>query len=108
MANKLSEAQEKVLIEAKRDIDIARSMSFYDWLRTTNPCFKEFTNEEIDDRFNVSFYRDLYEDNKTGIAHTYCNGKIIEELEKLGLIEIIYNDLNKIYSFAEHVKVLNY
>lgn len=107
MANKLSNAQAKVLERAKKDIDDARSMNFYDWFRNRVLSSSARTDEEIDKRDKDGFFRGLYEDNKNGIAHTYCNGRTIEKLEKLGLIEIIYNGTNKRYPF-DHVKVLNY
>lgn len=104
MTNKLSNAQAKVLEHAKKDIDAARSMNFYDWMRTS---FRGCTNDEIDNMGYVEWYREYYEQNKNGIAHTHCNGKTIEKLQKLGLIEIIYNGTNKTQSF-DTIKVLNY
>lgn len=104
MANKLSNAQAKVLEKAKKDIDAARSMNFYDWMRTS---FRGCTNDEIDNMGYVEWYRKYYEQNKNGIASTHCNGKTIEKLQKLGLIEIIYNGTNKTQSYDE-IKVLNY
>lgn len=106
MANKLSNAQAKVLEKAKEDIDAARSMNFYDWMRNKAICH-DWTDDEIDNMGYVEWYREYYEQNKNGTAHTHCNGKTIEKLQKLGLIEIIYNGTNKTQSF-DHIKVLNY
>lgn len=106
MANKLSNAQAKVLELAKKDIDAARSMNFYDWMRNKAIC-RNYTDDEINDRYDVEWYREYYEQNKNGIAHTHCNGKTIEKLQKLGLIEIIYNGTNKTQSY-DQIKVLNY
>lgn len=106
MTNKLSNAQAKVLERAKKDIDEARSMNFYDWMRKSS-YRRDMTDDEIDNIHDIEWYREYYEQNKSGIAYTYCNGKTIEKLEKLGLIEIIYNGTNK-RNPIDHVKVLNY
>ena len=106
MANKLSNAQAEVLERAKKDIDEARSMNFYDWMRN-RALYRDYTDDEIDDIRLVEWYRECYEQNKSGIAHTHCNGKTIEKLQKLGLIEILYNGTNKTQCF-DRIKVLNY
>ena len=105
MANKLSNAQAKVLERAKEDIDAARNMNFYDWMRTKAICH-DWSNDEIDNMGWVEWYRECYEQNKSGIAHTHCNGKTIEKLQKLGRIEILYNGTNKAQCF-DPGKVLN-
>ena len=107
MANKLSNAQAKVLERAKKDIDDARSMNFYDWMRKTSYRHRDMTDDEIENIDGVEWYKEYYEQNKNGIAHTHCNGKTIEKLQKLGLVEILYNGTNKVYSY-DHIKVLNY
>lgn len=109
---KLSKAQQKVLDKAKKDIDEARSKSFYDWFKEHSwSGFSDYSDEEIEEHLNKkdknNFWKSLYNDNKNGIAHTHCNGKTIYKLESLGLIEIIRDGTNKVYGY-DFVKVLGY
>lgn len=110
---KLSKAQEKVLSEAKMQIDKARACE----------TFEEYFNKYMGPHMNHLYdtpkkymamdmkgwnrIRKYWEMNKEGIAFTRCSSKTIEKLEKLGLIEILY-DSNGQCCGTDRIKVLNY
>ena len=110
---KLSKAQEKVLSGAKMDIDKARACE----------TFEEYFNKHLGPRMNHLYdtpdkymardmknwnrMRKYWEMDKEGIVLTHCSSKTIEKLEKLGLIEILY-DSNGEYWGMDRIKVLNY
>ena len=105
---KLSATQEKILAKAKADIDKARNMDFYDWFRSNSSYYSNSTNEKIEAEVErLDWWKNYYNDNKSGIAHTHCNGKTIAKLQSLGLIEILYDSTNKAYNY-DLIKVLNY
>lgn len=117
---KLSNAQQKVLDEAKADIDEARQNNYYDWVRIhgymrwNGKLVSDFTDEEIDamdadenaKRYNVRD-RERYENIKNGIVRCHTSSKTIQKLEKLGLIEII-RDSNGEWYGLDTIKILNY
>ena len=90
---KLSNAQQKVMDEAKETIDYARTHTLYEWAGG----IESFAED----------YKEYYENNRKGIVLTRCNSKTLEKLENLGLIEILYDSKNK-KDGIDHVKVLNY
>ena len=90
---KLSKAQQKVMDEARKEIDYARTNTLYEWAGALKSVAED--------------YREYYENNRNGIVLTRCNSKTLEKLEKLGLIEILYDSKNK-KDGIDHVKVLNY
>lgn len=44
---KISKAQERILTEAKADIDFARTHTFHDWFRHHDPTCRNMTDEEV-------------------------------------------------------------
>ena len=107
---KLSKAQQKVLEEAKKNIDDARNNNFYDWFRKHYSYFEESSEEKINEYLKKNdernFWKDNYNDHVNGIAHVDCNGRTLYRLEELGLIEIVEDGTNK--GLFDHIKVLNY
>ena len=98
---KLTATQERILSYAKEQIDKARSMSFEEW------AVSEFrvnlaTNEQM-----IEFATKCYEDYRNGIAHCTANGASIKKLEKLGLIEILFDSTNTKFGF-DHIRVIDY
>lgn len=122
---KLSKAQQKVIDDAKKDIDFARTHSLREWAakrcrrsetdriitnyslygyRTREEALKAM-NEEIDKFINK--YSESYENNKNGIVFTYCNSRTLAKLQKLGLIEILYDSEGEHFGI-DTIKILNY
>lgn len=108
---KLTTAQQNVLDIAKNEIDMARNMTYDEWLLKTQ-CHN---NQDL---YNY-WYRDnpeakqrmfkYYENEKNGIVLTHCNSRTLEKLQALGLIEIIHDSKNDKTSYGiDHVKILNY
>ncbi len=99
---KLSNAQEKVLKEAYKDIDRARNFENHaDWLKSIYP---EWIAES---HINDPFWVNAWEENVNGIVLTHCNTKTLEALAKLGYIEIIRDSTGERFGI-DKVKILNY
>lgn len=101
---KLSKAQEKVMEQAYKDIDLARNNNYEAWVRK---YIKGFTDEYIEERIRLEDRKDWYEDRKNGIVLTSCNTKTLRKLEELGLIKIIKDSTGSTWGI-DIVKVLNY
>ena len=95
---KLSAAQEKVLRDAKANIDKARNQTFEEWLPMP---MDRYSPEKLE------WWKDQYERERSGIALAYCNTKTIKKLESLGLIEIVYDSTGETFGLDE-IKVLGY
>lgn len=122
---KLSKAQEKVMEEAKRKIDRARSMDYPEWLMDVNDYYQvpEWATDETSPYYNPRYAESLrkqfyeavakeemkhyWEDNRNGIVLTRCNSRTLKKLEEYGLIKIIY-DSNGEHIGIDTVQVLNY
>lgn len=115
---KLSNAQIKVLNDAKERIDFARTHDFYDWyMRTASNYEKKniHSNEELENYLSNKYGRDLraeyknrYMNNINGIDYLcHASSKTIAKLESLGLIEII-KDSNGEYYGLDIIRISNY
>lgn len=111
---KLSKAQQEVIENAKERIDFARTHDFYDWYRNGLGSYrKDITNEEIDSNINNSklgrdWHEMRYNWNKEGIDYLcHASSATIKKLEKLGLIEIVYDSNGEWYGF-DRIKLVNY
>jgi len=121
---KLSKAQEKVMEEAKREIDKARSMDYPEWLMDMgdykvpewatdetspyyNPRLAEHYRKIFDEAVAKEEWKNYWEDNRNGIVLTRCNSKTLKKLEEYGLIKIIY-DSNGERIGIDTVQILNY
>ena len=109
---KLTPAQEKVIKNAYKDIDVARNNDFYGWFKIAYNCNE--TKEEIDervkrwnDRFDDNYHHETYENRKNGIVLTHCNTKTLRKLEEMGLIKIIEDSTGTQFGL-DVVQVLNY
>lgn len=116
---KLSTAQQKVIEEAKSRIDYARSHDFYDWYRKEYKPNCEITNDEIDNaikrqeqfgsHFNKICYEKRYQMNINGIDYLcHASSATIKKLEKVGLIEIVYDSNGAKNCAFDIIKILNY
>lgn len=99
---KLSKAQQEVLNQAKKDIDLARKFDNHiDWLISR---YGEHLAERMSKR---PIWEKSWEEEKNGIVSTSCNSKTLKVLERNGLIEII-RDSNGERFGLDTIKVLNY
>lgn len=101
---KLTPAQQKVMNEAYKDIDLARNNSYEAWVRKT---VRGMTDEYIEEAIWTGNRRDWYEDRKNGRVLTHCNTKTLRKLEEMGLIKIIEDSTGSTWGI-DTVKVLNY
>ena len=121
---KLSRAQIEVMREAKKDIDYARTHDFLHWISKRRGYDLELdwdshpnpylTNERImrdaEDMVNSDtdgWWRNRYEEEKSGIVLTHCNSRTLAKLENMGLIEIIRDSKGTNYGI-DIVRILNY
>ena len=116
---KLSKAQQEVLDNAKERIDYARTHSFCDWFRHNWGCYyKDMTDAEVYEAIEKMAKRSKvyslqreemqYDWNRNGIDYLcHASTATIKKLEKLGLIEIIYDSNGEYYGF-DTIKILNY
>lgn len=122
---KLSKSQEKVMEEAKREIDQARSMDYPEWLMVRNSYYQvpKWATDETSPYYNPRYadslrkqfaeavakeeWKHYWEDNRNGIVLTKCNSRTLKKLEECGLIKIIY-DSNGEHIGIDTVQVLNY
>jgi hypothetical protein len=120
---KLTKAQQEVLDKAKANIDFARTHDFYDWFRD-NWSFDTEKSNWSDDQIN-NYYEDMERFNKTDVSFKdedmdefidltkgiyrsiRVNSKTLVKLEKMGLIEILY-DSNGDRFGIDRIKILNY
>ena len=102
---KLTPAQEKVLTQAKSDIDLARILEYPEWMRET--C-KNFRPEVVEEDIAENRMKNYWEEHRNAIVLAHCNSKTLEKLEKLGLIEIIYDSKNEKGYGIDHIRILNY
>lgn len=125
---KLSAAQQKVLDEARAQIDYARTHTKREWL-LKHEGFKdeqameatieylrkyghdpEKTRQRFEER--LAQYDTLighwYEDNLNGIVLVHCKGQMLHKLAELGYFEIIEDTTGSESWSSDVVKVLNY
>ena len=100
---KLTKTQEAVYKEMLADIDMARSQTFEEYVKTRTPkCYWEAAFKEN------SGHRKMYEQKRSGVVSTYkVNSRTLKALEKAGLIEILFDSNGRHFS-TDEVKVLNY
>ena len=98
---KLTAAQQKVMDQAKEDIDFARTHSFEDWYH------KRFSGWDFERTKKDTFYEERFEEEKAGIALVICNGRTLYKLRDMGLIEIIRDTSGSHFS-VDKIRVLNY
>ena len=123
MAQKLSKTQAGIIQHLKDQIDYARTHDFVHWLSKAhgydldidwdshpNPYL---TNEGVlnnamrqAEEDHDGWWHKQYERRKDGIALTHCNSRTLYALEKLGMIEIIYD--SKHGGMIDDVRLLNY
>lgn len=122
---KLSKAQVKVLEQAKKDIDRARSMDYPEWLMDTNSYYQipEWAEDETSPHYNPRCAemkrkkfaeavereedKEYWQRERDGIVLTRCNSKTIKKLEEYGLVKIIYDSNGESYGI-DTVQILNY
>lgn len=108
---KLTSAQQKVMDEAKEQIDLARTMTFDEWFLKTQ-CNNDIDVYDGYCKNNPEMKQAMfkyYENERNAIVLTHCNSKTLEKLQTLGLIEIIHDSKNDKTSYGiDHVKILNY
>ena len=98
---KLSSAQSRVIEEAKKDIDRARSIDFKEW------CGYRY-NFIMSDAYSLNLYTDFYNKAKAGtVLIQNVNSRTLVKLEQLGLIKIEY-DSNGTHSGIDEITLLNY
>ena len=111
---KLSKAQQRVIDEAKEQIDVARMYNtfeeYFDNYYGKRYCNSNYnTSEKYKERDLEKFetLRGWWEERINGIVYTSANSKTLYKLEQLGLIEIIYDAKNESYGI-DNIKILNY
>lgn len=103
---KLSNAQEKVMMKAKKDIDMARSMEYAEWLKETHSFYQ--THEDAYQKaMSEGYLKEYWEDGRKGIVLASCNSRTLAKLEEMGLIEIVYDSNGETFGI-DTIKVLNY
>lgn len=107
---KLSNYQEKVLNEAKKQIDRARDCnSIYEYLKEV-----WYLNDRIinmlknDDPETLQFYIDTWNNKKNAIVCINSNIKTIRKLEQLGYVKVIEICDNRSDTVIDTIQVLNY
>lgn len=110
---KISLAQEKILNQAKEQIDTARKYNNYDEYfisEKSQNCNNGYnTPEKYKAKDIEKWNKDIkyWEQKRNAIVLTSCNTKSLLKLEYLGLIKIIYNSNNQSYGI-DRIKILNY
>jgi len=103
---KLSKAQEKVMEDAKKQIDEARSMDYPEWLKHGNGYY-----EDHEDAWNKAvakcYLKKYWEEHRNGIALTHCNSRTLAKLEEYGLVKIIEDSKGEQFGI-DTVQILNY
>lgn len=99
---KLSNAQQKVMDKAYKDIDEARTMEFETWFEKQMSWCQPDHREKYRER-----YMKICEEQKNGIVLTTCNSRTLKKLEEYGLIEIIEDSNGQAFGI-DVIKVLNY
>ena len=112
---KLSKAQAEVMNKAKEAIDLARSLDYPEWLRTTVHCYQapdwadEELKEHVDKRWKKAveekYLYEYWENARNSIVLTHCNSRTLKKLESYGLIEIIKDSTGEDFGI-DTVKVL--
>ena len=110
---KLSKAQAEVMSQAKKDIDLARSLDYPEWLKTTNHVFQndndnEYWAKRYEEAVSSGYLKEYWEVERKGQVLTHCNSKTLYKLQELGLIEILYDSKGDGGSGIDRVQVLNY
>ena len=125
MAQKISKTQAESIQHLKDQIDYARTHDVVHWISKvrgydldldwdTHPN-EYLTNEGLlkaamkmvaDDDSRDGRWRKEYEKRKNGIALTHCNSRTLYALEKLGMVDSIYD--SKHGGTIDSVKLLNY
>lgn len=124
---KLSKAQQKVMDNAKAQIDFARTHTLIEWAEvethttrdvvermvknaraygTTPEKMRKSLEERVADY--AERFKGNYEAERRGEVLTHCNSKTLEKLEKLGLIEIIFDSKGCSSYGIDRIRVLNY
>lgn len=104
---KMSKAMEKVMEDAKRSIDIARSYeTFEEYVGNTDTYAQgrggaEYVKANIE---SYEWQRKYWENAKQGMPLVKANSNTIKALAEMGLIEIINDGKN----FPDTIKVVNY
>lgn len=102
---KLSAAQQKVLDEAKKQVDIARSCSTYkDYVYATCSNLRnDFKDRLVSDGTLATYWEDLV----NGIVRTHCNSKTLQSLQANGLIEVLRDSTGEADG-VDIIKLVNY
>jgi len=100
---KLSNAQQKVLDDAKKKIDIARRLDYPTWLEEREHVPRHRLQEAI----ARDYLKSYWEAERRGEALMYCNSKTLRKLAEYGLIEIIEDSTGQTYGL-DVIKILNY
>lgn len=99
---KLSKAQEKVIDEAKRQINEARESDFVEW------CGSNYKHIDEYDGYREKLER-MYKENRDGVVEVHCNSRTLYSLENFGLIEIIHDSKNDGGEIQiDKIRLLNY
>ena len=102
---KLSAAQQKVLDEAKKQIDIARSCNTYkDFVYAT--C-SNMSSDCKDRLVSDGTFERYWEDRVNGIVRTHCNSKTLQSLQNQGLIEVLRYSTGEAAGI-DIIKIVNY
>ena len=102
---KLSAAQQKVLDEAKKQVDTARSCSTYeDYVYATcSNLSNDFKDRLIFDGTLATYW----EDRVSGIVRVHCNSKTLRSLQANGLIEVLRDSTGEAVGI-DTIKLVNY
>jgi len=102
---KLSAAQQKVLDEAKKQINIARSCRTYkDYVYAT--CFN-LSNAYKDKLVSDETFARYWEDRVNGVVRTHCNSRVLQSLQAQGLIEVLRDSTGEAAGI-DVIKLVNY
>ena len=101
---KLTTAQQNVLDKAKSEIDLARTLDYPEWFKTTQKWVRE---DRVDKLICEGHLKANWEAKRRGEVITHCNSKTLKKLEEYGLIEIIEDSNGESFGL-DVVKVLNY
>lgn len=107
---KISAAQQKVIDNAKQQIDLARTFKTFEERWTRYAANVGYTPEEYARRNPVMYRAEKmwWEGAVQAIALVHCNSRTLDKLAQAGLIEIVHDSRNDRGYGVDSIKLLNY